>query len=306
MTTRDGATPDFNLVVEILERRARFVLARWTRLGTHHVRITGGGRIGDDELRERFTRLRGAADALSGRLDALSAGVPRVGNAPSIPGLIDEARAALAFTTFSTLPEPVVEARLEDAWAALLEIAAQIEATLTRAAEPVGDGLRLLTPTELDALSEIEAEDGGDPAPLRRLARMAALLDDVGRAASESRAVLAGRFHRLGGRGRPELIRGRRLAAHLLGAAEGLKLRPSRNRLPTRDGPGRSAADAVLSALARCSDVEDPIERAILAECPRTFEAIEVRLIPACRPGDGDPLLTREREDGRRWAVRWG
>ena len=300
MTKRDGATADFDGVVSILERQARILLSRWATIGNNHIRITGGGRIKDDELHERFTRLREAAEALATRIsDVLE-------DSPSVKGPINEARVALTVKRFWSLPEPVVEALLENAWTAFLDAAANIEVILTHEAEPMGDFLQQLTPEELNTLSEAEAEEGRDPAPLRRLASMVGLHDDVARAASEARELLSGRFHRLGGRGRPKQIRGRRLAARLLGAAEGLGLRPSRNRVPAKDKPGRSAADAILAALRRCADTEDPVAKAILQECPKEYLAVEKRLIPACVAGPkGDPLLIREYEDGKRRVAYW-
>lgn len=316
MTDSEGAAADFDQVVAILERRARLVLARWASLGTNHVRITGGGRIGDGELDERFTRLRRSVDALPDRLNALPAGAPKAADAPSIAGLIDNARAALAFERPADHKKAVVEA-----WAVLLEAVEQIGAALTREAAPLGDCLPQLTPDEIDGLAEAEADEGRDPAPLRRIARMAALRDDIALMASEAREILSGRFHRIGGRGAPEKIRSRRLVAHLLGAAEGLGLKPSRNRVPARARPGRSAADAVLAALAalrQCKDstnpVTDPVARAILAECPPTFEAIEVGIIPVSdadpdpkqkKRKPRDPLLVYERRDGRERVLRW-
>lgn len=300
MTKRDGATADFDEVVSTLERQARLLLSRWAAIGNNHIRITGGGRIKDDELRERFTRLREAAEGLASRIADV------LGDAPSVRDPINEAGTALTVKAFWKLSEPVVEAQLENAWTALLEAAANIEAILMRAAQPLGDFLQQLTPKELVALSESEAEEGRDPAPLRRLASIVELHDDVARAASEARELLSGRFHRLGGRGRPEQIRGRRLAARLLGAAEGLGLRPSRNRVPAKGKPGRSAADAILAALRRCADTEDPVAKAILQECPKEYLAVEKRLIPACVAGPkGDPLLIREYEDGKRRVAYW-
>lgn len=299
MTDDDRATVDFDQVVAVLERRARLVVARWAELGTNHLRITGGGRIADGELRDRFTRLRGSVEQLAIRIGRELAGTP------SVATIFKQVCEALAFKTFSTLPEPQVEARLEDAWAALLDAMAKVDACLAREAAPLGECLPQLTPDEFDGLAEAEAEDGRDPDPLRRIARMAALRDDIALMASEARGILSGRFHRIGGRGAPEKIRGRRLAAHLLGAAEGLGLRPSRNREPTGGRPGRSAADAVLAALRQCSDVTDPMAKAILAECPKEYMAME-KLLPACNEGSkGNALLIREHQDGKLRVAHW-
>ena len=300
MTKRGDATADFDEVVSTLERQARLLLSRWAAIGNNHIRITGGGRIKDDELHERFTRLREAAEGLATRIGDL------LGDSPSLKDPINEASAALTVKSFWSLPELVIEALLENAWTAFLDAAANIEVILTHEAEPLGDFLQQLTPKELIIFAWSEAKEGRDPAPLRRLARIVKLHDDVACAAAEAREILSGRFHRLGGRGRPEQIRGRRLAARLLGAAEGLGLRPSRNRVPTKDKLGRSAADAILVALRQCADTEDPVAKAILQECPKEYLAVEKRLIPACVAGPkGDPLLIREYEDGKRRVAYW-
>lgn len=291
---------EFDRVVGILERRARIVLMRWAAIGNNHIRITRGGRMNDYELRDRSKRLQETAEGLASRLADV------LGAAHTVAGPVNEARAGLTIVASSPLPQSVLEAELENIWTALLEAAANTDAILKREARPLDDFLTQLTPEELNILSEVENDEGRDPAPLLRLGSLVAYLNDIVSAATEARELLSGRFHQLSGKHRPKQIRGRRLAAQLLGAAEGLGLRPSRNREPANGQPGRSAADAMLTALERCAGIGDPVVKAILKECPKQYLAVEKRLIPATAEGpDGDPLLIREHEDGRRRVAHW-
>jgi len=283
---RPGAL--FERVVVVLEARARHILAREARLGSTSP-LTGTARINDDELLDRFKRLRSSIADLTEATRRFMIDQPVAVDFEPIWPLLAEAEVTLTHGLVGPLTDTNVPARLERLWAALDGILLQLDRALQAAAELTDPALIRLTPDEIEALGDFP---GVSPEFLKRIGRVIRLRDSAGRCLSETRALLVGRFHGYVGRGRPENIRGRQLAAHLLGMAEGMGLYPTRDH----DNHSQSGADAVIAALKCCEGITDPAARIVFGETPKTFHAIARRLLPQCQEGEA---LFLDRQIGR-------
>ncbi|MCC6000503.1 MAG: hypothetical protein JJU19_06500 [Pararhodobacter sp.] len=279
----------FEAVVGVLEARSRHLLNREGRIGSA-MPLTAKARIGDDELRERFMRLRRALTEFRRTILAANKDQPGILNLEELQRWTGEIEAGLNVGRFSDLPETDIEVRLHRLWAALDAILSEVDAA-GRAAGDLADPLLLqLSPDEIRALTAglpdeaLEQDDTQTypPEAIKRIICLVHLRDIAGRCVSETRAILAGRFHYNAGRGSPQKLRGGRLAVELLGMAEGLGLKPTRDH----DSPRHSAADAVIAALKRCRNIDDQAARIVLAETPKTFDAFARRLWPKCREGE--------------------
>lgn len=289
MTQSPDNAQQFDAIVEALEARARHLLNREGLIGST-MPLTAKARIGDDELRERFQRLREAFDDFRRTLLAAIKSQPGILDRDELLRWMGEAEANLHLGKFSGPPETDVHERLRRLWAAFDALLSEVDAA-GRAAGDLTDPLLLrLSPEEISALtagSPDEAPEEGDlqSYPTEAIERIICLLqlcDMAGRCVSETRAILAGRFHYNPGRGRPQHLRGGRLVAELLGIAEGLGLDPTRDHV----SPHHSAADAVVAALKRCRDIDNQAARIVLAETPGTFGALARRLWPKCKEGE--------------------
>lgn len=158
----------------------------------------------------------------------------------------------------------------------------------------------LLAPEEIRALFEDELPVQDPRNDVEIVATLLELHRDSVNAASEARAILAGRFDVARPRGRPPQQRGRELAIRLIGFSEGLGLKPTRNRFP--NGMPFSAIDALLAALPEISSQRrgDPVADAIIREIPNTFDAIEKLVTSSQKNG----RLRKARQTGKEAGAR--
>lgn len=202
-----------------------------------------------------------------------------------------------------------LEGRIDRLWAFLEHLSDQARALSRLSAENVlpddPDLFETLTPTEIEA-----AFEDWEPRPdlrndVKIAGGLAKLTTDLQRSSSEARAILGGRFHGERSRGMPPRRRGRQIAAHLIGFAEGLGLRPTR----TRHAKGRqvSATDVVQEALARGtigSLLADPVVRAIWAEIPKTEPSLEKLVVASTSDDHLDEWRSRGRMIGESQRAR--
>lgn len=276
----------FEEIVKILEYRARHLLEREARIGST-MPLTGKARIGDDELRERLLRLRRLIHQLiEGFGEYWREGGKRV-LPDDIWSLLAAAEVSLNFPKLSTLMEAEVEVRLLNLWGELDALAHQVGGAVKLAMQDLSDdALALLTPEERLALQEMTSEELnvlGDLPPIdpelnQDIASVSSLWDSATQCRSETRAILAGRFHGDGGRGAPEKIRGQRFAVQLLGLSEGLDLFNTRNH-----GNNKSGIDAVIAAIQRCARIQNQEAPVLINEAPKTYDAFARRLLPKAR-----------------------
>lgn len=300
----------FEEVVAILEKQARHLLAREGRLGTG-TRFVGKSRIADDELLVRVERLQQSFSELRLRIAAFQAHHPKVLDWQELWPRIGEIEPALSYDRFSNLASDDVEARLLRSHDGFKAIRSQLDSVLQKEAEQINPTLARLTQEEIKILADTAGDDLTDDGDfgtyskdaLDLIADLTGLIDLADACLSESRYVFIGRFDPLKGPGRPTALRGDRLSAQLLGIAEGLGVAEKMNLRVSRgkNSPPHSAADAVAEALARCMDVKNPIARAILAEAPKTYDAIVRRLITKLEKSE---ILSKDRALGQAFSRR--
>lgn len=291
----------FDAAVDAVERRARHLLAREAEVGAS-TRITGKARVRDGELHERLMRLN---ETLHDQLtEALKVGCPATGkDAGDLwHQLLAQVAEALPQWGLWRMTEAETEQRLLGLHDGLEDLLAELDTAARHLSEELADDgatLHLLTPVEIEVF--FEQSNRKTRTAAGRLGALVGLDAGFRRIRSEVRALIAGRFQwQPGQMGPHEKRRGRWFAAHLIGIAEGLGLAPSRNHAPQPERSPRSAIDAYLAALDRIAPSEDPAAAGVLAEAPKTFEAVVRRLVPASDPTrDGDPVLPQARKVGR-------
>lgn len=264
------------------------------------MRLINKARIGDDELRERIQRLKQEISRL--REDGIAfynSEVDFIERHEFWPLLV-KLEAPLDIKLLALHKPRETQALLELTWETLDDVILYLAGALGKAGTLTDPVLTRLTPEELESFCEIYSEDpqvvDGVPAigpeHAKAIASLLRLHDAATRCISETRAILAGRFDPPAGPGAPRQNRGKRLAAELLGIAEGLELDASRDH----DNHRESGIDAVLAALRCCEDTTDPAARTILAEIPKTFDAF-ARQLP--RDRCKDKILIGDRRLGR-------
>lgn len=289
----------FMEIVCLIEKQARHCLVREANLGSA-TRLIDKGRIRDDELRERFERLVSYSELLKQNYGSFNKDYPLVVDVHEITRRLVEIETSLSYDLFSRLTEKDIKVRLYRLWKAFDAIqqesvraqqAAERQAMCSMQPETPFEtsALLSLTVTELQILAEIEPDERAevcdcklpDTETLILISRLMGLFGLAEHCVPEGRMILAGRFGATRRRGRPDKYRGGRLGAHLLGFAEGLGLKQSRDH---KSNP-YSGVDAVIMALKRCADVDDPVSRTVLEEVPKTFHAFARRLLPKCKDG---------------------
>ena len=296
-----GDAVPFEEVVHALEARARHLLNRESMVGRSR-HVTGRARLRDEELVGRLARLHGHVRDCAKAAQVFSPGPTSSPEAKALFTMVDGAATSLAGKRFSRMADNSLEDLLTDVWSSLAEGLDLLGAMVADAAMRLDPGARLdlLTPEEVEATFE-------DTPEVMDLAAMLRLQDDLQHGITEARAILAGRFHGPETtRGRQEQRRGRWIAAHLLGIAEGMGLKASRNHTKREGAPRNSAADAVAMAIGRLQPkpLADHVARAVRSELPRnrdgefdtraTTEAIMRKLVQS-----KDAHLEEPREVGR-------
>ena len=288
MPQSDVSDERFEKVLQVLKAQAEHLLAREARLG-RGMRLIGKSRISDDELFGRFKRLREQGNALGKQITSFLSNHHEVVDKQEIWPRLLEVETALTFVRFSNLANDDIKARLGQSWNAFDALWLRFDCALNAITRSNDTTLSLLTSEELKTLADMAGDElmkygnyetfSADA--IKMMADLVELLDRIDGCASEARSILAGRFDPRDGSGRPVSFRGDRLSALLLGMAAAM-LSPNKTKLTFsrgRNGPPRSAADAVAQALSDCADVADPAARAVLDDAPKTYETIVRYLI---------------------------
>ena len=279
----------FDEIVDALEVRARHLLGHQDRIGST-IPLTGKARIADDELRVRFTRLRSELETLRRALVDFVKHRPDFVNGENLLPWMVSIETALQTRLFSELREDEVETRIRKVLTGLDAILSELHAAERLATELTEPALLQLTPEEISSYTDAASNDAPEemlsslypPEIIEWIIALVRVQDTARRCASETKAILAGRFQYSEGPGRPEKLRGGRLAAELLGFAMGLGLKATRGS----NSPPQSGADAVIAALNRCKDVNSEAARTILGETPPTFHTFAKYIFPKCREGE--------------------
>ena len=279
---------EFDEIVDALEVRARHLLGHQDRIGST-IPLTGKARIGDDELRVRFTRLRSELETLRRTLLDFVKHRPDFLNGENLLPWMVSVETALQTRLFSELKEDEVETRLRKVITGLDAILSALHAAERFATELTEPALLQLTAEEISLYTDAASNEATEemlsplypPEIIEWIIALVRVQDMTRRCASETKAILAGRFQYSEGRGRPEKVRGGKLAAELLGFSKGLGLEGTRGS----NSPHQSGADAVIAALKRCKDVNGEAARTILRETPQTFPTFARYIFPKCREG---------------------
>lgn len=290
---------NFSRITEIIQKRARHLLARETRLGST-MRLINKARIADDELRERIQRLKQEISRLRQDCTEFLKNKFDFVELHEFWPLVVKLEALLNYKMLAFQKPRETQALLEQAWETLDEIVSYLEEALGKVGTQTDPVFSRLTPEELEAYFDTSSDEPDvvdgvatiGPEHAKAIASLLRLHDSTMRCTSETRAILAGRFDPPNGRGAPRQNRGKRLAAELLGIAEGIGLKASRDH----ESHYESGIDAVLAALRDCEDITDPAARTILAEIPTTFDAF-ARQLP--RDRCKDRILIGDRRLGR-------
>lgn len=298
--SQDGAMT-FEEIVDVLEARARHLLGKEARLGPAR-ELLGRARLSDEELRGRLARLRDhVAICLSQARSLTEATVARSDDA-KIVALLTSASRRLSGVRFALIRPKALFARLFRLWRLLDKALASVEAELAGLASRLGPEQRLdlLTVQELEALFRHGRE-------ARRLMDLQRLEDLLRSGKAEARNLFVTRFcaHGTSEPGRLAHRRGRWIAAHLIGVAEGLGLSAGHSSGALEPESGAHALAIVVSRLraARGDWGDDPAAGAVLAEMPRArndeVPPADLALSIKRRLLGPDPFLDEARAQGR-------
>lgn len=276
-STQPVSADEFDAVVDFLEERARKFFHRESQVG-HSTRVTGNARIKDEELHPRLARLRDYLKNHISELRQFLDAYPKLDHGTLTPNL-GVAEQEIDLERFANLTKAKLLGRLRSLLAALDGILEHLDIEIAHYAKLIEPDipLELLTPDELlNAFGEVPEAT--------ILARFVSVKYDIRYARDEVMALLKGRYYFSAGKmGQYQKQRGRWITAHLVGLAEGLGLRPSRNNSPSQHSDLRSAADAVAIVIGRLRFglltygdqkqgfedwLDDPAVRAVLAQMP--------------------------------------
>ncbi|PUB08319.1 hypothetical protein [Yoonia sediminilitoris] len=257
----------FQEVLKALSKRLEHLLMREAHLGSAS-RISGAARLKPDELHGRLERLRDYIPIVCDlSLDSAQACFPVI-DFKRLRRCLKPAPKALERKHFKGMHATTLEKKLRLLWGAFegaLEVFEAGMVTLGDTIEPDGM-LHLLTPDELEALHSDNATATALAACLRAEAELRNCLQEV-------RSLVADHFGCLPnpGGGPYEKRRGALIAAHLIGMAVGLGLKPTR----AKSSPCLSACDAAVDASFSQKALSDPIARAVREQIPQGYAGME-------------------------------
>ena len=309
----------FDQVVDVLETRLINFLCREARIGQSS-RVTVKARISDNELYDRLARLRDHLRQCIYQARTVASEVDEVPIDSLILSSVEALGRRFPEERFARLQKITILKRLMMLNDELMTVLDLMSVEIQRIGQNIRPNfsMELLTPEEIRAaFGYHQAAEG--------VAQLVRLDGELRSSLSEIMALLRGYFHDLGEiNGRWEKGRGRWIAGHLLGLAEGYKLLPTRNLSPYPESSFHSAADAVAIAIGRAMyaiNVDravrqgetdwrmDPAVSAVLDELPRnrgsefdakiTADAIIRKLVST-----KDEAILQARQSGKRIGER--
>lgn len=309
----------FDQVVDVLETRLINFLHREARIGQSS-RVTAKARISDIELYARLARIRDHLRQCVHHARTVAREADEVTINSRVLSSVEVLGSQFPEDRFARLQKKTILKRLMMLNDELIKVLDLISVEI----EQIGQNIKPYFSMELLTPEEIRAVFGYHQAA-EGVAQLVRLAHELRSSLSEIQALLRGYFHDLGEiNGRWEQGRGRWIAGHLLGLAEGYKLLPTRNLSPKLESSFRSAADAVAIAIGRVINTmhtvgalsqgetdwrRDPAVSAVLAELPRnrgsefdakiTADAIIRKLVST-----KDEAILQARQSGKRIGER--